>query len=71
MSLPDPLEQLFRWIEAHGLFVDTNDSRIGFLFPQREQKEKATETGRPGGTDIRFAAEPDAGLQYWFGKAAR
>jgi len=68
MSLPNPLEQLFRWIEANGLFVDTDSGRIGFLFPEREQKENATETGRPGGTDIRFAAEPDPGLQYWFGK---
>lgn len=68
MSMPDPLEQLFRWIEAHGYFVDTNDGRIGLLFPEREKKENWTKTGRPGGTDIRFAAEPDPGLQYWFGK---
>ena len=67
MSLPAPLEQLFRWIEANGHFVDTNDGRMGFLFPEREKKENWTESGRPGGTDIRFAAEPDPGLQYWFG----
>jgi hypothetical protein len=68
MSLPDPLEQLFRWIEAHGYFVDTSNGRIGLLFPEREKKAKWTKAGRHGGTDIRFAAEPDAGLQYWFGK---
>ena len=41
MSLPDPLEQLFRWIEAHGYFVDANGRRIGDLFP--EQPEEASE----------------------------
>lgn len=68
MIVPAPLEQLFRWIEAHGYFVDAEAGRIGILFPEREKKEHTTESGRPGGTDIRFAAEPDPGLQYWFGR---
>jgi hypothetical protein len=68
MTLPDPLERLFRWIETNGYFLDTYDRRIGFLFPQRVLKENWTDHRRPGGTDISFAAEHDAGLKYWFGK---
>jgi len=68
MVLPDPLEYLFQWIETNGLFVDTEDRRIGFLFPEQEQKKGWTDAGRPGGTDIEFSADHDPGLQHWFGK---
>ena len=66
MSLPLPLEQLFRWIEARQCFVDTPDGRIGFLFPEDKMKLDWTDDGRPGGTDIGFAAEGNANLRYWF-----
>src|SRR5919197_1067013 len=68
MVLPDPLERLFRWIEANRYFVDTKDRRIGLLFPDREMRQNWTKDGRPGGTIIQFAAEHDPGLQHWFGK---
>lgn len=47
--------------------MDTQEGLIGFLFPEREQKENWTEAGRPGGTDIRFTADGNAHLKYWFG----
>lgn len=67
MILPAPLELLFKWIEAKGYFIDTADGRLGFLFPERQMKDGWTETGRPGGTVISFAAEGNANLRYWFG----
>lgn len=66
MALPSPLELLFRWIEARRFFVDTPNGRIGFLFPEAEMKQGWTDHGRPGGTDIDFAAEGNANLKYWF-----
>lgn len=66
MALPQPLELLFRWIEARRLYVDTPNGRIGFLFPEDEMKQGWTDDGRPGGTDIGFAAEGNVNLRYWF-----
>ena len=67
MSLPEPLKQLFTWIESHGLYVDTAKGRVGFLFPEAEMKAGWTESSRPGGTRIELAAEGNANLKYWFG----
>ena len=66
MILPDPLLRLFGWIEANGLYVDTPNGRLGFLFPEAEMKAGWTDSGRPGGTDISFAAEGNVNLRYWF-----
>jgi hypothetical protein len=66
MILPAPLERLFGWIEANGLYDDTPRRRIGYLFPQSEMKAGWTDSGRPGGTGISFAAEGNADLRYWF-----
>jgi hypothetical protein len=66
MHLPDPLEQLFRWIEANRLFIDVDGGRLGFLFPEREMKAGWSDDARPGGTDITFAAEGNVNLRYWF-----
>lgn len=66
MALPQPLELLFRWIEAKRCYVDTPNGRIGFLFPEDEMKQGWTDHGRPGGTDIGFAAEGNVNLRYWF-----
>jgi hypothetical protein len=66
MVLPPPLELLFRWIEARQCFVDTPNGRIGFLFPEAGMKQGWTDHGRPGGTDIGFAAEGNVNLRYWF-----
>lgn len=68
MHLPEPLVLLFDWIEANGYFVDRPDGqRIGLLFPESTLRSEWTETERPGGTIIEFAAEGSANLKYWFG----
>jgi hypothetical protein len=67
MSIPEPFELLFGWIEDKGLFIDTDDGRLGFLFSRDKIAAEQSETARPGGTDIRFLAEGNAGLEYWFG----
>lgn len=66
MDIPPSLELLFRWIERNRCFVDTPNGRIGFLFPEAQMKLGWTELGRPGGTDISFAAEGNENLKYWF-----
>lgn len=67
MALPNALELLFQWIEAHRCFVDTPNGRIGFLFPEAEMKDGWSDLGRPGGTDIEFFGEGNVNLKYWFG----
>jgi hypothetical protein len=67
MSIPGPLQLLFTWIEESGLFVDRNDGRVGYLFPEDELRSGWTDTERPGGTIIEFAAEGNVNLHYWFG----
>lgn len=67
MSLPDPFIQLFAWIEDKGLYVDTQDGRIGFLYPEADMKAGWTRSGRPGGTNIELTAEGNTNLKYWFG----
>lgn len=67
MVLPTPLKWLFNWIEANQYFVDTPNGRIGFLFPEDEMKRGWTNCGRPGGTDIEFAAEGNVNMKFWFG----
>jgi hypothetical protein len=67
MSIPEPFELLFGWIEDNGLFIDTDGGRLGFLFSRDKLEAEQTETARPGGTDISFFAEGNAHLKYWFG----
>ncbi|WP_143066833.1 hypothetical protein [Sphingobium sp. YR768] len=66
MVLPPSFELFFQWIEGRRCFVDTPNGRIGFLFPEDEMKRDWTDHGRPGGTDIGFAAEGNVNLKYWF-----
>jgi hypothetical protein len=66
MHLPESLELLFQWIEAKGYFIDTPNGRLGFLFPEKKMKAGWTDAGRPGGTNIEFAAEGNVNLRYWF-----
>lgn len=58
MTIPEPLRQLFSWIEARGLYMDRKDGRVGFLHPPG---------GGSGGSAISFHAEGNADLRYWFG----
>lgn len=67
MSIPDELDDLFAWIEANRFYIDRDAGRIGFLFPEDELRSRWTETERPGGTNIRFFAEGNVNLLYWFG----
>ena len=67
MSIPDPLTLLFSWIEENGTFIDTEERRIGLLFPEEKLREQWSETERPGGTVIEFFAEGNVNLSYWFG----
>ena len=34
MQVPQPIEQLYDWIEKRNLFVDNEGGRIGFLYPE-------------------------------------
>lgn len=69
MHVPQPLAMLFSWIEDNGFFVDTNNKRCGFLFPDSEKEIEFGKNDRLGGTDIEFAACGNADLKYWFGHA--
>ena len=67
ISLPDPIELLYKWIEDNGLFRDFEASRSGFLYPPDKMKAGWTDTERPGGTNITFSAYGDRNLVDWFG----
>ena len=67
MTLPDEFSQLFKWIEDNGFYVDSDDDRVGMLFPEDELKAGWTDTERPGGTYIEFAAAGNANVHYWIG----
>jgi len=67
MYLPKPLGLLFEWIESNGLFVDTDEGRIGYLYPEDKLRAEWTETERPGGTKIEFHAVGNIYMNYWFG----
>lgn len=68
MSIPDAFRDLYAWIESERLYVDRPDgARIGFLFPEAEQRASWTETERLGGTDIKWMAAGSDGLERWFG----
>lgn len=66
MHLPPEFCALYDWIEANGLYVDNEDGRVGYLFPEEELKQGWTETERPGGTSIEFGASGNANVRYWF-----
>jgi hypothetical protein len=67
MQVPQPIKQLYEWVENRNLFVDNEGGRIGFLYPENLQKASWTDEGRDGGTEIEFAAEGSVNLHYWFG----
>ena len=67
MSLPEPIDLLFEWIEDKGLFIDNDGERIGFLFSRDKLAAEQAETVRPGGTDVSFFAQGNDRLKYWFG----
>ncbi len=67
MDIPKELKLLYQWIENNNLYVDRDDCRYGFLFPQKELKESWTEEGREGGTNIEFFCGGTENLKYWFG----
>jgi len=71
MQVPEPLQRLFEWIEKHGSTVDTQEGRIGLLFPDEELRDGWTDDERPGGTIIEFAAEGNVNLHHWFGHDRR
>jgi len=58
MTIPEPLRQLFSWIEARGQYVDHKDGRVGFLSPPAAPSV---------GTNISFHAEGNGDLRHWFG----
>jgi len=59
MVMPEPLRQLFEWIELQG-FGDC-------LFSRGEVGRGRTEAERSGGTDISFLAEGSAYIGNWLG----
>jgi len=68
MTIPDSLTRLYDWIEARQTYIDGKDGkRIGFLFPESEQRASWTDKERFGGTIVEFAAQGNEGLEYWFG----
>ncbi len=69
MLLPEEIKLLYQWIEQHQLYVDIDDNRIGFLFPEKDLHESWSESGRKGGTLIQFKAEGSKDLEAWLSKA--
>lgn len=68
MHIPEPIIQLYEWIERKQLYKKTEEATYGFLFPEQEQQESWTDSGRAGGTNIEFVASGNVNLKYWFGK---
>jgi hypothetical protein len=68
MHVPPEFFALYDWIEANGLYMDNEDGRVGYLFPDEELKRGWTETERPGGTSIEFGASGNANVRYWFNR---
>jgi hypothetical protein len=64
MHLPAPLEQLFRWIENAGFFLDQGPARLGYLHGGNEKLRCSP------GTSIAFVAEGNVNMKYWFGTDA-
>lgn len=61
--IPEEFSLLFKWIEDKNYYIDGQDGRIGFLYPDDESDDEE----RKGGTDITFFAEGNDNLHYWFG----
>jgi hypothetical protein len=67
MTIPEPIRQLYAWIEYQNTYIEQpSGARIGFLFPEAKMKAGWTDSARPGGTNIEFAAGGNEGLEYWF-----
>jgi hypothetical protein len=67
MHIPQELSLLFKWIEDNGYFIDREEGRIGFLYPEEDLKAQWGEEERHGGTVIEFFAEGNVNMKYWFG----
>ena len=67
MSIPIEISLLFAWIEANEYHIERDGSRIGFLYPLDDLREKWGDNERHGGTIIEFFAEGNVNLHYWFG----
>ena len=67
MDIPEPLKQLYNWIEENNLSIKRSEATIGLLYPFDKMKESWTDDGREGGTDIEFHITGNESLKYWFG----
>jgi len=68
MIIPEPIIDLYDWIEKKKLFVDTEDGkRVGFLYPNDKLKKSWKDNKRNGGTIIEFTPDGNKYLKYWFG----
>jgi len=65
MKVPDVFVRLFDWIETNGFYEDTEDGRVGYLYPINKLREEWDNHQRPGGTLIEFYAEKDCDLLYF------
>ena len=55
MSLPEPLAQLFAWIEERGFYTDLPYGRLGYLHPEHAASPSFGDGGWPGGTFAQFS----------------
>ena len=54
MKIPDVFEKLFSWIEKNGFYEDTEDGRVGYLYPISKLRSEWGDNQRSGGTLIEF-----------------
>lgn len=71
MKVPEAFVKLFEWIETNGFYEDTEDGRVGYLYPVNELREKWDEDQRPGGTLVEFYAEKDCDLFYFINEKTK
>jgi hypothetical protein len=64
MKVPEVFVKLFDWIEGNGFYSDSEDRRIGYLYPINELRAHWGEKERVGGTYIEFYAEKESDLFY-------
>ncbi len=71
MVIPEELEKLFRWIEENGFYEDTEDGRIGYLYPVNKLRAEWDEVQRPGGTLVEFYAEKNSDQIYFLNETTK
>lgn len=71
MVIPDAFVKLFNWIEKNGFYEDTEDGRIGYLYPISKLRAKWGDNERPGGTLVEFYAEKDCDLMYFINEKTK